>query len=301
MHVQPPDNYAKFVVIDPGTTRSGALFFGVPGPENVEEAHRYRPTEIHAYNELMLYNADAYQFADEVKYREGPKRFCAFIIDKKCSDQHPPGFDISIREQYSRAFEKAGLSSQLTGHDFELGSPDVDGRELLLKKWMRDGTLKVHRHLVNLNQQMLDFFKRKEDPTKRETRKVLELVHCAEYCAAYFENGLWWKDPEPAPAYKQVDEAAEIFKDIQRSESLDTFLLRSKVRHREMRLIECHEESEDELCPGLVGETRWWPKNAEVPPGWRVLDENADSEALARQLSRRRRHSPGATFGAIGW
>lgn len=202
---QPPDDFCKFLFMDPGTTRSAALFVAVPGPADDDDPTRYRPRYVHFYDELMLYNATASEFAREVKKREGTTQFYDFVMDQRAGRQHPMGFDITVFEQYQQAFSKVDLVS-MRGGPFEPGSDDVDGRELLLKQWMRDGTVVVAPHLVNLKKQMEDFFKKKTDPTKRELRGVTELIHCYDSATEVLTKAGW----KPFAEASYYDELATV-------------------------------------------------------------------------------------------
>lgn len=199
---QPPDDWMKVLVVDPGTARAGVLFAAVPGPPEGMKADEYVPDQIHAYGELMLKkDVTADYIAKSIKEVHGPTRFWTFVIDKMGSIAKPGTFDITIRENLTRAFVKHGLSCQNVGSDFELSNPDVEGREFMLKAWLSSDppTLRVHRNMVHLNRQMDNFYRMQADPTKRpKSGKVeSELIDCAEYLAAYFEDGLFWRSPEP--------------------------------------------------------------------------------------------------------
>jgi len=190
------------------------------------------------------------------------------------------GFDHTVFRQYEDAFRDAGIET-VKGYRFEWGSRDVDGRELLLKEWMRgaEPTLKVHKHLVNLKSQMEDFFKRREDPTKRETRKVLELIHCAEYTAAYFDRGLFWYPPKKLQRLTPKDEAVEVLKDLRSSNwSIKEAHVRAKIRHHDQMLLECRVTTDGDV-PGDPGDQAWWPRDKPVPAGWEVVDRNEHTRA----------------------
>lgn len=294
MFKQPPKNWMKILSVDPGTTRSGALFAAIPGPPDGVEPVDYRPSRIHFYGELMLYNATADMMAERVQEMHGPTRFHAFIMDSKCGRQHPPGFDISIFEQYSRSFRRHGLCSASTKYKFEPGTPDVDGRELKLKEWMQgaDPILRVHNHLKNYNDQVINFFKKRNDPTKRETNKTTELIDTAEYIAGYFHRGLFWVDPEPMPDERRPDTSIDILKDLQNSKwHVSEAVLRAKIRHGEQRLIECIQTVEGEY-PGEPGDRMWFSKTHPIPAGWILVDSNEHTRkeyADALDILRKRR------------
>lgn len=199
---QPPHDWMKLLVLDPGTARAGVLFAAIPGPPEDMSPAEYTPEHVHVYGELFLKkDVTAERIALAIKEVHGPTRFYTFVIDKMGSIAKPGTFDITIRENISRAFAKHGLVSQNSGSGFEESNPDVAGRELLLKAWLKepDPILRVHHNMAHLNRQMDGFYRKQTDPTKRpESGKVeSELIDCLEYLAAYFEGGLFWRSPEP--------------------------------------------------------------------------------------------------------
>ena len=201
--IQPPDNWMRVLAIDPGTHKAGALCAAIP-PEK---------SSIHVYAEIMLANADAHKLGSEVAQMMGPNLFHTFIIDFRAGRQTPMGFSKTVAEHYAAVFFELNLESYVSGHGFEWGSDNVEGRELSLKKLMRSRghlppLLKVHRNLVQLDRQLTSFFYKKNDPTKRDDRgKVLELVHCLEYIAGYFEDGLFYEPPVPVKKRSKASEA----------------------------------------------------------------------------------------------
>ena len=213
--MHPPPDWMKIAVVDPGTSRAGLLCLSVPGPP-ANHTGVYQPTEVHAYAERMLYNEDAKGVATALKELTGNFLFETFIIDKRAGRQTPMGFSWTIREQYRRELKAVNVfSKRYPDSDFEYSSDDVDGRELLLKAWLRDGTLKVHSHMANLTKQMTDFYRSRADHTKREksTHKPLEMIHALEYAAAWFNGKLFWTAPTRVEEAKQVDFGIQGVKD----------------------------------------------------------------------------------------
>jgi hypothetical protein len=188
----------KILAVDPGTRRSGCVCLAVPPPPKNLEGE-YCPVEVHAYAELMLHNADASVMAAGIRDLTGGMKFETFVIDMRAGKQTPMGFKHTVQEQYSLELAKLGVQSRVTGSSFEWGSDDVDGRELLVKDWIRppNPVLRVQRHMYNLNRQMIDFYRKKTDTTKREEHKELELVHALEYAVAHFGGRLYYNEPEP--------------------------------------------------------------------------------------------------------
>ncbi len=212
----PPQDWMKILVVDPGTRRSGCLCLGVPPPPKDQEGD-YHPTEVHAYAEMMFYNADASSMAKGIKELTGNMKFETFIIDHRAGRQTPMGFAHTIQEQYAAELEKLDVKSRRSASGFEWGSDDVDGRELLLKDWMRkpNPILRVHRGMYDLNKQMIDFYRKKSDTTKREEKKPLELVHCLEYGAAHFNGRLYYNEPEPVDTLDDSDPTLELLEKME--------------------------------------------------------------------------------------
>lgn len=237
---QPPADWMKLLCLDPGTARAGVLFAAIPGPPEGVSPDEYIPDRIHFYGELMLKkDVTADYIAQSIKEVHGPTRFWTFLIDKMGSIAKPGTFDITIRENVSRAFVKHGLSSQNSGNDFELSNPDVAGRELMLKAWLSADppVVRVHRNLVHLNRQMDNFYRKQTDPTKRpESGKVeSELIDAAEYIAAYFQEtgGLFWRSPEPYTPEEADEEAPmrALIKDFEATGwDVDESLALAKIR-----------------------------------------------------------------------
>lgn len=214
-----PDDWMKILVVDPGTARSGFLCLAVPAPP-ADDKKDYKPRHVHVYAERMLYNADASEMAKQAKSLVGSMKFEIFLIDKRAGRQTPMGFSRTVKEQYAAEFKAQGVKSRLTGYDFEYTSDNVEARELQLKEWIEPGedgliTLIVRPHLSALDSQMNGFFRKKSDPTKREERIVLELVHCLEYAAAYFDGRLWYNDPEPVDEIDTLDPVVRLMREME--------------------------------------------------------------------------------------
>ena len=209
-HPHPPEDWMRICAVDPGTYRAGALCAAIPPEANC----------IHFYAEIMLHAADAHRLGSELAQMMGEHKFESFIMDARAGRQTPMGFTMTVAEHYQSVFEELGLNSRLSQSGFEWGSDNLESRELALKKWMRHRgalppMLSVHRHLVQFDKQITEFFYKKLDPSKRDERgKALELVHCAEYLAAYFENELYYERPEPAEVKSKESNATRELKKI---------------------------------------------------------------------------------------
>jgi LAGLIDADG-like domain len=127
----PPNDWTKYLVIDPGTSAPAALLCAVPPPEIGEF---YIP-----YQEFYPGRADAIQLAQLVKREMPNEKFYQFIIDYRASRQTPMGFSSRIVDEYERAFLACGLTCHLTKGRFTPGSDNVGGRQMILNSWMHNG------------------------------------------------------------------------------------------------------------------------------------------------------------------
>lgn len=124
----PPNTWTKYLIIDPGTNAPAALLCAVPPPEIGEF---YIP-----YHEIYPGRADAIQLAKMIKRDMPDEKFYQFIIDHRASRQTPMGFGSTIKNEYERAFELAGLTCHLTKGSFLPGCDDPGGRQMIINSWL---------------------------------------------------------------------------------------------------------------------------------------------------------------------
>ena len=199
-----PDDWMRVLVVDPGTQVAAALLAAVPPPQTVIDDHgnatHKQPQTIHVYDEIYQKNSDAAKFAEAVKQKIGDDRFETFIIDKHGGDQRPMGCENTVADHYAEEFERVGVKSTRSGHGFEWGSPDTESRRLALKRWMRgnDPTLRIHSNCLNLDKELRNRYYKKDDAERDrpDDRRPHHLVDCIEYLAAYFDDGLYHREPE---------------------------------------------------------------------------------------------------------
>ena len=99
---QPPSNWTRELILDPGTSKPAVLFVAIPPPTLGEY--------YVVYDELYPGRADADQLAKMIKVKMQGYPFYRFIIDQRAGKQTPMGFKISIAENYARAFEENNIS-----------------------------------------------------------------------------------------------------------------------------------------------------------------------------------------------
>jgi hypothetical protein len=125
-----PDNWTRYMSVDPGHSVCAVLFGAVPPPEVGEY--------LVIYKELYLRGCSAEIFGREVA-NELRGRVChAFIIDDHGSRVTQAGAGVTIRHQYSEQLELRSIASTYTHHGFFKGNDDPTGRAEMVRGWMCD-------------------------------------------------------------------------------------------------------------------------------------------------------------------
>lgn len=222
----PPKDWMKVMAVDPGLARSGLLCGAVPPPPSHIDPEDYMPDRLDIWAEVMLYNATARKMAESIKELTWCFLFETFIMDERFGRQRRDVTSIeTTREQYASELEKAGIRCRKWDSDFEWGSDDVDGRELMVKEWMmprgdRPPVIRIHRTCINLHKQLDGFYRNKNDPTKRggDKKRPQELTDALEYLVSHFNRRLYYVPPEPAaPLEQQYQGCEKLLKEWQES------------------------------------------------------------------------------------
>ena len=189
---EPPDDWTRYLVLDPGTARPAVLLAAVPPPQVDRERS---PSTVVVYDEVTIGKSDARNVAQAVFHKTHDYYFDTFIMDGKAGAQTPMGFGHTIREQYSMAFEELGLRSRNTGSSFVFGSDNVMAAIHQIRDWLhiaKDGRpririvtarcptlvkqLKLYKKTVNSDNEALD---------KPAPRQVDDMISCLRYLAAF--------------------------------------------------------------------------------------------------------------------
>jgi hypothetical protein len=165
----PPRDWCRELILDPGTQRPGVLFCAIPPPT-------YGDWLI-VYDEIYIPRLNAEQLANVIRQKAQGQFFHRFIVDGHAARQKPMGFGHTVGEAYQRAFEKRGITCSQTGSMFIPGSDDFSSRSHLVQEALHirnDGTPRlrfvIHK-LPNLVDQMESNVKHQKD----------DLRVCAEY------------------------------------------------------------------------------------------------------------------------
>jgi len=185
-----PATWMRVATVDPGTTAAAGLFGAVPPAAD----------KLHVYDELVVRNNDADAFAKEFKRKCGPHVFEVYIIDKQAGQQRSMGRTNTVAEHYQEAFERAGVhASRVSGRGFIFGTPDVDARELSVKRMLNQRTVVLHEQTtLQLTKQIKNRLRDIRNPSKRDKRTEHDLCDDFEYMLAYFDGRGLYHNPPPS-------------------------------------------------------------------------------------------------------
>ena len=203
----PPDDWCRYMIVDPGHSILGVLFIAVPPPSLGD----YRVI----YEELYIRNADKKVFGQRVKERTRHNWFQDFIIDAHGGRLRELGSGVLPKRQYEEEMEQLGIECAERGSRFLNGSDDIKGREEKMREWLyirADGMPKlmvVTFACPNFCREMERFKKKTtrigghDIPIDEANRRAnCHLVECGEYGAAH---GLPYVKPkQPAKSFSAV-------------------------------------------------------------------------------------------------
>lgn len=183
---EPPDDWCRELILDPGTAHPAILFCAIP-PPTLGEFYI-------VYDELYPGRADAVQLAILTKAKIQNYSLYRMLVDKKAGKQVPMGFSMTISQNYEEQFEKVGIKCDFSGTSFTWGLPEIGPRILKLKSWMhinpRSGLFPYLRivkdRCPNLIKQLTEYAR--EDSDDKEFRPAsnqkIDVAQCLEYWAA---------------------------------------------------------------------------------------------------------------------
>lgn len=132
---QPPANWTRELILDPGTRKPAVLFGTVPPPELWDHHEPY----LIIYNEIFVRNLNAYEIAAKIETLDHDRLYERMIIDGQAARQTPMGFAWTIGRQYEIAFEQKKIFSISSGgiSHFIPGDPDFKARSNLVRSTLR--------------------------------------------------------------------------------------------------------------------------------------------------------------------
>jgi len=127
---QIPNDWCRYMVVDPGRQVCAVLFAAVPPPKTGDE------DEVYFYDELYIKTCDSKKFGEEVKRKIGEQWFHAFLIDHHGGRISESGSGNTVELQYSAELKKQDIASSITGNGFIWGSDDVQGGINAFRSWL---------------------------------------------------------------------------------------------------------------------------------------------------------------------
>lgn len=193
---EPPVDWTHYLVLDPGHAKPGVILAAVPPPEEFGNS-------VVVYDELAEQQISADELATLMKPKMEGRGFYAFIIDKRYGRQTTTS-GLTNREIYTRAFEKAGLKSAISGNSFLYGSDNVEGGLGAVRECMRvrpeseankldrnSPRLRFVKHRTVQTQKQLERYRQSINPSTREVMdkpapgQKDDLADCIRYLCAY--------------------------------------------------------------------------------------------------------------------
>lgn len=186
---QPPDDWTRYQVVDPGHTVCAVLFFAVPPPEISRQKV--------CYQEAYIRQATAAMYGEALDLYAKDKVFEKFIIDMHGAAISSAAEGIATLQYYVAELVKRRMSSEQTGMNFAAGCDEIKFREEALRNWLaieRDGQptiLIVSENCPNLCIEIERFRKKtvriggRDMPLDEGNRRAnTHAVECLEMAAA---------------------------------------------------------------------------------------------------------------------
>jgi hypothetical protein len=193
---QIPDDWCRYLAIDPGRQVCAVLFVAVPPP-----GHNYHG-QVFVYDELYIKRCDAATLADRLSAKITNTPIWEALIDNHAGRQTEMGSGKTVEEQYRAAMVARKIRFENTnGVAFTWGSDDVNAGIESVRSWLviKDGRarLQVFRgRCPNLIKEMEEYSYKKDVAHGVVTDKPLainnHLCDCLRYLAAH---GLPYRRP----------------------------------------------------------------------------------------------------------
>ena len=131
-----PDNWTRYVAIDPGHAVMCSLFAAVPPDEKF----------LLIYDELYIRNCNALIWGEQFEQKCVGQNFRAFIMDMHGGALRDLGSGRLPHELYTEEMKKRKIKTQATGYSFLPGSDDIPARTALVRQMLHtrgDGTTRL--------------------------------------------------------------------------------------------------------------------------------------------------------------
>ncbi len=196
-----PDDWTRYLGVDPGHAHAAAIFVAVPPPSIGKFAV--------VYDEVYTERCNAEIQAELIAQKAGKHVFQAFIIDAHAGRQSTLGSGKRVVEFYREAFEQYKLKSQLTDSGFMGGSDNISARNMVVRAWMfprADGTtmLRLVTDKTPYLRREFSLYKKKitrddiSDEVKSKDNHLCDsLAYVGAYLAPLFDYDAAYVPPPP--------------------------------------------------------------------------------------------------------
>lgn len=203
-----PEDWTRYMVVDPGHSVAAALFAAVPPDESM----------LLIYDELYIRQCNAVIFGEQVARKTQDQAFHAFLIDMHGGRIRDIGSGRLPVDQYTEQLRIRNVRSATTGHSFLAACDDIEARMTATQSYIHirpDGTpkLRVLRGACpNLERELKRYRKKtvyvagaRVVQDQPNTRGEVHACQCLEYLCAYRPRYHRPKlDPGPDPWYVEV-------------------------------------------------------------------------------------------------
>lgn len=181
---EPPDDWTRYFILDPGHSICAGLFLAIPPPE--------LGNYVIAYDEVYQRQSDAFKMAEECAPKMSGHNFHDFIIDWHGGRQTPMGMTKTVKMIYREAFQSYGLRCHVRGNDFMWGSDNVTARIAQVRNWLSiqpNGypTLRlVTERTPHMQKEFVQYMMRirSGDICDEPIKQHDHILNCTEYAAA---------------------------------------------------------------------------------------------------------------------
>ena len=185
---QVPEDWTRYVSIDPGHAVMASIFGAVPPDESF----------LLIYDELYIRNCNALIWGEEFEKKVKHQQFRAFVMDMHGGTLRDLGSGRLPHELYTEELRKRKIRSLATNYGFVPGSDDIMARTNLVRQMMHirgDGSVRL-KVLESACPNLLRELKRYRKKTTNVngvtyvtdvpyTRGDVHAVQCLEYLCAY--------------------------------------------------------------------------------------------------------------------
>jgi hypothetical protein len=183
-----PDDWCRYIAIDPGHAVTAALFAAVPPDESM----------MLIYDQLYIRQCNAVIFAEKMAEKVRNQRFYAFLIDMHGGRLREIGSGRLPVELYTEELKKRDVRSETTSSSFLAGCDDIQARMAAVQNYLHirpDGhpTLRILRSAVPDLEREIRRYKKKTQlvagaymvTDQPNTRGEVHACQCLEYLCAY--------------------------------------------------------------------------------------------------------------------